>query len=207
MKKHLFTMNFRTGLTAAFAGLALCFLFSCGTGGKTDPGDQRNSGMSGDRAGTGNTASTGYETADNTFNSDREGYVGDRNYPGEIIRVAPEDAMHGSSSIGTRKQGGRPATQFANANAELRLRQTLLSADPKNRSRIGQSLRADNPEKIGEFSMGDSPASAAAGGTRANENGGVPLNANTESTQSAAPAEKKAGNAPEENTAAPAQPE
>ena len=135
--------------------LALAFvvgLSSCGTGGAM--GDAKeNLEITGDLPGTGAAAQTTFEDASTSYASQTAdaGPV----HAGQAIEVDSTEAR-GNSRWSDEKaaQAGASATAPTGTRldktAGLRARYSLIGSNPKNRSRVGQSLSAANPEKKNE---------------------------------------------------------
>lgn len=137
---------------AAAFGLAVC-LAGCGTGGRMDNAPQ-NTNLTGDLPGTGSMAGTAFEDADQPYNQQDMGKTSRGGAPaGQVIEVDSTEAR-GNSRWSDKQTAAAGSSADARSRldktAGLRARYSLIGSNPKNRSRVGQNMGANNPESAKE---------------------------------------------------------
>jgi len=169
--------RFSIGQIGALAVTATLLFSACQN--TSNPND-KSGNMSGDTPGTGSVSSgTGYEDSEHPYRNERA-MSGERVYPsdGVGVEVRTEEgggnsrlggdslSQTGSSTYKSEAAGGAGEKSMAatrlDRKAGQRARYTLIGSNEKNRSRLGQSLRADNMEQAGEFTWGNEAAASPA---------------------------------------------
>ncbi len=139
-------------------------MVACGTGGGMGDGKKDNN-LQGDTPGTGSFASTYFEDASQPYNPNPKSTSNAGGaLAGQVVQVDSTEARGnsrwtengdagatvqpsktGSGSIVSATGGSR-----LDKTAGLRTRYSLIGSKENNRSRVGQSLRADNPARENE---------------------------------------------------------
>ena len=162
MKRIIRIPFFSLSIFPLIFAFSLIIMVACGSGGGMGDG-KKNNNLQGDTPGTGSLSKTGFEDADQPYNP-----VATRNnkqaLPGEVVKVDSTEARGSSrwSEEGDAAKTANPSKLSSGASvsgtastrldktAGKRARYALIGSNARNRSRVGQSLRADNTERPNE---------------------------------------------------------